>query len=952
MKINLQFIISLFLLYIFKTIYCIEELKLIYKFSGGTFLFEECDSQLIFDELILNCHNYEKTFLFKYSIITDNKSNETYGDNLYKREYLDSNIYIDLYKNQISFSKNVYLSLYNNDKELLIKSLVGNSKKSTFILLKDKSMIFSTGVGALDYLQICKYEFPSFKESYCDRSLMGDSYKYYYLIDFSDKIIVIREINNSIRLLIFDSFLNYISSHDIDIQNYNYKKMSHFDTNKDSIIICCSSDKSKNTICFDLRFNNEELIIGKKFEIFPECYEYINIVLLENNKIAAVCTTSYYDSYYRKNYRVYLSTVIYEEGILKFDKFNNKKFNKIGSEDMIPSLVSNQNYGLILYLTTRNTGNIFQLILYGYCQNFYIDDIIPGSKNLIDFKNYIYEGIDGKIEELYIYTNDKNINIYKGEKNEYFQTTFNINDKIYFNCEDHEGSLSLFYGFNNRKCQIKLLTQESYIKINDKSYRCLLDKNIKEINNIKSVDLENKRFYIVNNKNFNFTVIFEKKITEQNPDFYFLNTRLNCKRQNEYQIYCEGILPFTSKLFEHVNYVYSKLSCSNMIKVGPVKITDKYLLNIYEANNLTSITNNINKKYNPAETIKTFSVDMISYYMWFSSFGYCDDKIISLEKCCKKQILDNWELIDHKKYNILNIEKDNIFYSLFEFIKKFNVDNHGIYYYNFAILKSVKYKKFVVCLPGTSTFLQLIGEIFFSGFTQYSESKNTNVMKYFYDIFKRIHKDIFSESFIKNLKEIKDYQIIFTGHSLGGAIATLISYYYADEKISSNEPVLITFGQPRVGDLNFAKDYMRLIPLVFRVAREKDIVTKVPLRKKLNIDLNIIESIINLVLDNYKMISGDILLTEIIRYFIKENLKKISIPYGYSHIGGLYLLKNNIFYHCSDFYNEDTGHPICRNIDALNIDFSTLNNHGYLKFGDDNLSKCQKDKKIRIIGFE
>ena len=108
----------------------------------------------------------------------------------------------------------------------------------------------------------------------------------------------------------------------------------------------------------------------------------------------------------------------------------------------------------------------------------------------------------------------------------------------------------------------------------------------------------------------------------------------------------------------------------------------------------------------------------------------------------------------------------------------------------------------------------------------------------------------------------------------------------------------------------------------------------------------------NLTLDVYKIILENILLTELLRYFIKENLKKISIPYGYSHIGGLYLLKNNIFYHCSDFYNEDTGHPICRNIDDLNIDSSLLNNHGYLKFGEDNLSKCQKDKKMRKIGFE
>ena len=36
-----------------------------------------------------------------------------------------------------------------------------------------------------------------------------------------------------------------------------------------------------------------------------------------------------------------------------------------------------------------------------------------------------------------------------------------------------------------------------------------------------------------------------------------------------------------------------------------------------------------------------------------------------------------------------------------------------------------------------------------------------------------------SENMILNdIKQNKDYQIIFTGHSLGGAIATLASYYF------------------------------------------------------------------------------------------------------------------------------------------------------------------------------
>ena len=894
MIISKAFIISLLLLLEFKAIYCIEDLKLIYKFYGDYFHFDECISQCIFDELILFCHALTETYLLKYSLITENKSNYTSSGSQNKIEYLDSNIYIYLQKLTNSFSKKAYLSFYNNDKEFNIESLVANEKKSSFMILKDKSIIFSTGVGAFDYLQICKYDYPSFKESYCDKSLMGVAYSNYYLIDFSDKIVVIREQDDSIVLKIFDSYLKFISSHQINIPKYSYKAMTHLDTNRDSVIICSSSYETKKSICIDIRFKKGELIEGKQFEVFSQCYNQISIVLLEDNKIAAVCAGSHIDSYSKRNY-VYLSTIIYEEGELKFGTFNNKKLHKVTSEDMIPSLVHNQHFGLILYLTTRNSGYIYELNLFGYCKPFNIIDVIPETKHLINFTNYIHEGIEGKIKDLYMYTKSRKINIYKGEKNEYFKTIFNINDKIYFTYEDSENDLLLFYGFNNIKCQINIIIQKKYIKIKDKSYRCLLDPNKKEINNIKSVDLEDKIFYIMNNKNFNFTVIFEKKIVGQNPDFYFLNMKLNCKRQNDYQIYCEGKIPFSntnSKLFNQINYVYSKLSCTNMIKVGPVTIKDKYLLNIYEAKNLTNITYNINKKYNPAETIKSFSVDMISYYLWFSSFGYCDDEVISEGKCCRRQIMENWELIDHKQYNILKIEKDNILFPLFELLKTFNIEYKGIYHYNYAILKSDKFKKFIVCFPGTSTLLQLLGELFMSGFVQYSKSKNINVMKFFYDVFKLIYKDIFKESFISNLKKNSDYQIIFTGHSLGGAIATLISYYYADEKISTNEPVLITFGQPRVGDLNFAKDYMRLIPLVFRVARENDIVTKIPLRKKPSINLsltiyiNVITDMIllyikivffpNIIL--IELIEKMIELREKIKYFIKKLLKKFSIP--------------------------------------------------------------------------
>ena len=63
-----------------------------------------------------------------------------------------------------------------------------------------------------------------------------------------------------------------------------------------------------------------------------------------------------------------------------------------------------------------------------------------------------------------------------------------------------------------------------------------------------------------------------------------------------------------------------------------------------------------------------------------------------------------------------------------------------------------------------------------------------------------------------------------TGHSLGGALATL-----AAKLIGKATPNIaaFTFGQPRVGDPLFAESYG---PKHYRFVTEKDVVPKVPLR--------------------------------------------------------------------------------------------------------------------------
>lgn len=69
----------------------------------------------------------------------------------------------------------------------------------------------------------------------------------------------------------------------------------------------------------------------------------------------------------------------------------------------------------------------------------------------------------------------------------------------------------------------------------------------------------------------------------------------------------------------------------------------------------------------------------------------------------------------------------------------------------------------------------------------------------------------------------------FTGHSLGGALATLAVARLREE----DRPVhgLYTFGQPRVGDREFAKNFnIDFKTQAFRFVNNNDVVTRVPLR--------------------------------------------------------------------------------------------------------------------------
>jgi triacylglycerol lipase len=68
----------------------------------------------------------------------------------------------------------------------------------------------------------------------------------------------------------------------------------------------------------------------------------------------------------------------------------------------------------------------------------------------------------------------------------------------------------------------------------------------------------------------------------------------------------------------------------------------------------------------------------------------------------------------------------------------------------------------------------------------------------------------------------------FTGHSLGAALTALAAAKISDKGLFVNG--LYTFGQPRTGDPNFAKNFdMALKSKAFRFVNNNDIVPRVPL---------------------------------------------------------------------------------------------------------------------------
>ena len=258
----------------------------------------------------------------------------------------------------------------------------------------------------------------------------------------------------------------------------------------------------------------------------------------------------------------------------------------------------------------------------------------------------------------------------------------------------------------------------------------------------------------------------------------------------------------------------------------------------------------------PISIIISFIVIGIIIYIFIKKFlnKWKEDLSINMKSICKN-------------YNILNITLDGFFPDVFnkEHAFSFLMLNFGISSWsgcqtdlpninNFVLKKtfqgydskadknrdiaalyySKKLNMAIISFSGTMYISEWDNDFDFAQVNPSDINKNKNILvhKHNYEMY-----NSFRNNFIIALNDIKsqdtdnDLLFVSTGHSLGGALASLCYFDIVSNNIipkDQGHKVLYSFGSPRVGNNDFA-NIINKENTVFRVSNSEDIITTLPL---------------------------------------------------------------------------------------------------------------------------
>ena len=152
--------------------------------------------------------------------------------------------------------------------------------------------------------------------------------------------------------------------------------------------------------------------------------------------------------------------------------------------------------------------------------------------------------------------------------------------------------------------------------------------------------------------------------------------------------------------------------------------------------------------------------------------------------------------------------------------------------YNDCQLYMCKYdNKLITWFRGTESKRDVLVDLNFfrTKFYMPNVTNNVYVHKGFYNQFNSVFNKLDNNITNYMLENNTNKELIFIGHSLGGALATLGSCYYAN-KYPNIKTSCVTFGSPRVGNRSFVKIFNKTVSESYRFVNDNDPVPCLPSR--------------------------------------------------------------------------------------------------------------------------
>jgi len=139
-------------------------------------------------------------------------------------------------------------------------------------------------------------------------------------------------------------------------------------------------------------------------------------------------------------------------------------------------------------------------------------------------------------------------------------------------------------------------------------------------------------------------------------------------------------------------------------------------------------------------------------------------------------------------------------------------------------------KAIIIAFRGSQGFIQLVTEASEALFSaKVTFIAGGQVSKYFFDGFNDIWTNGMKDDVTTLKNKYPDYDFWFTGHSLGGSMASIAAATVVKTGIKpASNVILYTFGQPRTGDKAFATAHDALGMTQYRVTHHRDLVAHIP----------------------------------------------------------------------------------------------------------------------------